>query len=99
MRESMMNINEQSKWYELTPGAEIYEPATSREVKTGEWRVLTPVFHNDQCRQCLLCVPFCPDVSIPVEDGERLETDLDHCKGCGICAKVCHFGAITMEEV
>ena len=95
----MMNINEQSKWYELTTGAEIYEPATSRQVKTGEWRVLTPVFDETKCKQCLFCVPFCPDVSIPVVDGERIETDLEHCKGCGICARICRFDAITMEEV
>ena len=94
-----MNINEQSKWYELTTGAEIFEPATSREVKTGEWRTRTPVFDKEKCKQCLLCVPLCPDVSIPVESGERLETNLDYCKGCGICAKVCSFGAITMEEL
>ncbi|MDE7478973.1 MAG: 4Fe-4S binding protein, partial [Lachnospiraceae bacterium] len=24
--------------------------------------------------------------------------DYDHCKGCGICAKVCPFGAINMRE-
>ena len=23
---------------------------------------------------------------------------LDHCKGCGICERVCSFGAITMKE-
>ena len=94
-----MKINEQSKWYELTTGAEVYEPATSRQVKTGEWRVLTPVFDKDKCKQWLLCVPFCPDVSIPVADGLRLETDLTYCKGCGICAKVCSFDAIRMEEI
>ena len=24
--------------------------------------------------------------------------DMDHCKGCGICANVCPFGAIEMKE-
>lgn len=92
------DINEQSAWQELTVGAEIYEPATSQLVNTGEWRVLTPVFQEDKCKQCMLCVPFCPDMSIPVKNGRRQQTDLFHCKGCGICAKVCPFHAITMEK-
>lgn len=98
MFKSAKNINEHSPWQDLTPGAEIYEPATSKLVKTGEWRVLTPFFDNTRCKQCMLCVPYCPDASIPVVDGKRLDTDLDYCKGCGICAKVCHFGAISMEK-
>ena len=92
------NINEQSAWQELTPGAEIYEPGTSKLVNTGEWRVLTPVFDEAKCKHCMLCVPFCPDISIPVVNGKRLETDFFHCKGCGICAKVCPFDVITMEK-
>ena len=58
-----------------------------------------PVFVEDKCKQCLLCVPVCPDSSIPVQDKKRLEFDYDHCKGCGICVKACPFGAITMEGV
>ncbi|MEG1164274.1 MAG: 4Fe-4S binding protein [Anaerovoracaceae bacterium] len=92
------DINEQSPWQELTTGAEIYEPATSKSVNTGEWRVLTPFFDEDKCKHCMLCVPFCPDGSIQVKDGKRQETDLFHCKGCGICAKVCPFSAITMRK-
>ncbi|MBQ6621338.1 MAG: 4Fe-4S binding protein [Mogibacterium sp.] len=98
MFRSAKDIHENSPWQQLTPGAEIYEPGTSRLVRTGEWRTLTPVFDPAACRQCLLCVPFCPDASIPVSDSRRGETDLDHCKGCGICAKVCPFHAITMEQ-
>ena len=64
---------------------------------TGEWRTMTPVFDPERCKQCMLCVPYCPDASIPVKDGKRADTDLDHCKGCGICAKVCPFEAIRME--
>ena len=93
-----MNINEQSKWYELTPGAEIYEPATSLLVNTGEWRVMRPVFIEDKCKQCLLCAPFCPDSCIPVSEGKREDFDYDHCKGCGICIKACPFDAIRWKE-
>ena len=87
-------INEKSTWQELTTGAEIYEPATSLQVNTGEWRVMTPVFKENACRQCLLCVPFCPDSAIPVKDGKRLDFDFMHCKGCGICVTACPFDAI-----
>ncbi len=46
----------------------------------------------------MLCVPFCPDASIPVKDGKRLDFDYIHCKGCGICVTVCPFDAITMKN-
>jgi pyruvate ferredoxin oxidoreductase delta subunit len=46
----------------------------------------------------MLCIPYCPDSSIPVVDGKRLDFDFMHCKGCGICEKVCPFKAISMEK-
>ena len=46
----------------------------------------------------MLCVPFCPDSSIPVKDGKRLDFDFKHCKGCGICVKVCPFDAIDFVK-
>ena len=92
------DINEQITWQDITPGAEIYEPATSTMVKTGEWRVMTPVFKEEKCKQCLLCVPFCPDSSIPVKEGKRGDFDFDHCKGCGICVSVCPFDAIDFVK-
>ena len=91
-------INEKISWQDITTGAEIYEPATSLLVETGDWRVMTPVFKEDDCKHCMLCVPFCPDICIPVKNGRRLDTDLHYCKGCGICAKVCPFKAITMKR-
>lgn len=91
-------INEKSPWQDITEGNKIFEPATSRHFCTGEWRTSTPVFDEEKCKQCLLCIPVCPDSSIPVKDGKREDFDYDHCKGCGICAKVCPFGAITMRE-
>ncbi len=96
---SSKEINEQSKWYELTEGLEIYESGTSVDTNTGEWRTQTPKFIEKECKQCLLCIPVCPDSAIPVENQKRLDFDFDHCKGCGICVKVCPFDAIIMEGV
>lgn len=93
------DIHETSAWQELTTGLEIYEGGTSRLTMTGEWRSRIPLWDRDKCRQCLLCAPFCPDASIPVQEGKRLEFDYDHCKGCGICFTVCPFKAIEWKEV
>lgn len=98
MIRSAREINESTPWQEMTPGGEIYEGGTAALVNTGDWRTRTPVFLKDKCRQCLLCVPFCPDCAIPVKDGKRDDFDFYHCKGCGICLKVCPFGAIAWEE-
>ena len=98
MRTDITRINENSPYTDLTEGLQLYAGGTSRLFRTGEWRTNTPVLDFDKCRQCLLCAPVCPDSSIPVKDGRRLDFDYDHCKGCGICAKACPFGAITMKE-
>ena len=92
------DINEQSKWQELTPGCEIYEPATASMTITGEWRTMVPKWDATKCKQCLLCAPYCPDSSSPVVDGKRQDFDFDHCKGCGICYKVCPFQAISFGK-
>ncbi|MBQ7781374.1 MAG: 4Fe-4S binding protein [Lachnospiraceae bacterium] len=91
-------INEKTAWQNLTEGLQIHEPATAKAFETGEWRTSTPVIDMSKCKQCLLCVPYCPDSCIPVKNGKREEFDYDHCKGCGICVKACPFGAITMKE-
>ncbi len=94
---SYKEINEQTRWQDLTEGLQIYESSTSESVLTGEWRTLTPEFVEEKCKQCLLCVPVCPDSAIPIINQKRLDFDYDHCKGCGICVRVCPFDAITME--
>ena len=93
------DINENIAWQDLTFGCEIAEGGTSRLTKTGEWRSKIPVWHQEKCKHCLLCTPFCPDASIPVKDGKRFDFDLDYCKGCGVCYEVCPFGAIEWKEV
>ena len=90
------NIDETIVWQDITPGGDILASGNSAEFKTGDWRTHKPVVDMEKCIHCLLCVPVCPDTSIPVEDGKRLEFDYDHCKGCGVCAKVCPVNCISM---
>lgn len=96
MMRKASEINETTRWQDLTEGLQIYEPGTSRDFETGEWRTQTPVTDKNKCTNCMLCVPYCPDSCITATDGVRNPIDVSHCKGCGICAKACPLGAITM---
>ncbi|MBO6165668.1 MAG: 4Fe-4S binding protein [Eubacterium sp.] len=98
VRTDIFAVNETAPYTAMTPGNAVAGGGGAREFKTGEWRTSTPVIDWDKCSQCLMCAPMCPDSSIPVEDGKRLDFDLDHCKGCGICVGACNFGAISMKE-
>lgn len=85
-------------WKDITPGGTISDAGNAADFRTGDWRSERPVWLQDKCKQCLICVPVCPDSSILVKDGKRTDFDFDHCKGCGVCAKACPFGAIEMKE-
>ena len=86
-------------WQEVPPGSSILEPGNAAEYETGSWRTYRPIYHEDRCTQCLLCWIYCPDSAVKVVDGKVVGFDLDHCKGCGICANECppKCNAITME--
>ena len=95
---SSKTINETVKWTEISPGGIVSSPGSAHEFKTGDWRIMKPVWLSDLCKQCLLCVPICPDSSISVQEKLRTDFDYHHCKGCGICAKVCPFKASEFIE-
>ena len=92
MGESLMAVKEQKEpgWKDLPIAGLITEPGTSEKYMTGDWRTERPVWDAEKCTSCLLCWVYCPDSAILVnEEGKMIGVDLDHCKGCGICAEEC----------
>jgi len=66
-----------------------YSKSSSYTVSVSDWRLIKPVFNKDYCIDCQFCWIYCPDVSIIARDKKMIGVDMDHCKGCGICAEVC----------
>jgi len=77
-------------WKELRTG-DVLPAGTAEAFETGDWRSLRPTWHPEICIQCLQCWIHCPDSSITVDRTTSKMTGIDykHCKGCGICAKIC----------
>jgi pyruvate ferredoxin oxidoreductase delta subunit len=78
-------------WKEIPIGGMILEAGNAVDYKTGDWRAFRPVRGEAECTHCFQCWLFCPDSSILVDaENEKMAGfDLDHCKGCGICAALC----------
>jgi len=85
-------------WRDIPLGGLIVEAGNSVEYKTGGWRAFRPVLDAGKCTNCLFCWVFCPDSTILVKDEKMTGFALDHCKGCGVCAKVCPVTCIEMVE-
>jgi pyruvate ferredoxin oxidoreductase delta subunit len=88
-------VTENISWKDISPAGAVRESGTAALINTGDWRSMIPAYIEEKCKHCLLCVPACPDSSIPVKDGKRQNFDFMHCKGCGVCFKICPAGAIT----
>lgn len=72
----------------------------TKEKKTGSWRTKKPIV-SEACIGCGICVDFCPELCIFIEDknGEKkAKIDYDYCKGCMLCAAQCPKKAIKVEE-
>ena len=84
----------------LPIGGVITKGGTAHEYVTGGWKKLRPVLDKGKCTNFLICWVMCPDSAVIVEDGKMIGFDMEHCKGCGICAEECpdKVKAIKMEE-
>ena len=82
---------EQKGWRDIPIGGMILDAGNAVSYRTGGWRAFRPVRGEAACIHCFQCWLFCPDSSILVDaDSEKMiGFDLDHCKGCGICASIC----------
>jgi len=85
-------------WRDLPEGAIIKDVPTSPAFKTGEWRIKRPFFYPERCKHDLLCWLYCPDSAVVVKNGRVVDFDMEYCKGCGICVKVCPHEALEMKE-
>ncbi len=85
-------------WREIPEGGLILEAGNAIQYKTGSWRSQRPIRNEEKCTNCLICWIYCPDSAILVENGGIKGIDLEHCKGCGICAKECPVDAIEMVK-
>jgi NADPH-dependent glutamate synthase beta subunit-like oxidoreductase len=51
------------------------------------------------CNYCYNCYFFCPEGVISLDPAQKMKTvDLDHCKGCGTCARACPRSVVRMKE-
>jgi NADPH-dependent glutamate synthase beta subunit-like oxidoreductase len=56
-------------------------------------------FSCGTCNYCYNCYFFCPEGIISLDPASRAKTvDLEHCKGCGTCAKACPRYVVEMKE-
>jgi len=82
-------------WRDIPIAGMILEAGNAEQYLTGGWRAFRPIHNADLCTHCMQCWLHCPDSSILIdkENEKMVGFDLDHCKGCGICAAVCPVNA------
>ena len=85
-------------WTDIPIGGLIVDAGNAINYKTGGWRAFRPIVTMEKCNNCLFCWLYCPEISVDTDDGTFVGINLDHCKGCGICAKVCPAECIEMVE-
>jgi NADPH-dependent glutamate synthase beta subunit-like oxidoreductase len=57
-------------------------------------------FSCGTCNYCYNCYFFCPEGAISLDPLHQTKyVDLNHCKGCGTCAKACPRNVVEMRDV
>jgi len=95
----MRDYSKLLNWKEEPMAGMIDEPGSSIHYKTGSWRTYRPIWDSQKCIHCLRCWVYCPDASVLVGDGKVTGIDLEHCKGCGICAYECPAKPKAIEMI
>jgi len=68
----------------------------SRAGKLDQHSVVHPRVSAKDCRNCSLCLEFCPERAIVQAEGHVVIDDA-RCVGCGECLVVCKWGAVKMR--
>jgi uncharacterized Fe-S center protein len=68
----------------------------SRAGKLDQHSVVHPRVSAKECRNCSLCMEFCPEKAIVQAEGHVVIDDA-RCVGCGECLVVCKWGAVKMR--
>ena len=68
----------------------------SRAGKLDQHSVTHPRVNPKQCRNCGLCMSFCPEAAIVQAEG-FVVIEPARCVGCGECLVVCKHGAVKMK--
>jgi pyruvate ferredoxin oxidoreductase gamma subunit len=87
-----------SKVLHVNTHAFMASPGTSLNYMTGTWRSNRPVFKQEKCTGCGICLVYCPEGVIYKTDKKKYGCDFDYCKGCGICAEECPVDDIDMVK-
>ncbi len=68
----------------------------SRAGKLDQHAVVHPRVSAKECRNCSLCLEFCPETAMIQAEGHVVIDDA-RCVGCGECLVVCKWGAVKMR--
>lgn len=74
----------------------VVQPGTTRDVKMTGWRIYRPLFEQKDCIGCQACHRSCPDGAVYQIEKRKFDSDMDACKGCGVCANLCPVDDIDM---
>jgi len=76
--------------------AEVHSGFSKEEARASALRC----FSCGTCNYCYNCYLFCPEGVVSLDPlRQTKKVDLDHCKGCGTCARSCPRDVVRMKEV
>jgi Pyruvate/2-oxoacid:ferredoxin oxidoreductase delta subunit len=91
-----VEVNKLDRKQALKGFSEVNLGLTSDEASISALRC----FSCGTCNYCYNCYFFCPEGVVALDSQHRMRrVDLEHCKGCGTCAKVCPRNGVLMKEV